>query len=99
MHGLQLCPHTRLRVVLLTDALCLSYSYFVKWVKLVFVWHVDPLLSGDSVNRFLTRANELARTGVFCTACADGCTRNNGYSNREMLFSVRSVYRCYKQDK
>jgi hypothetical protein len=34
---------------------------------------------------------------VFFAVRADSCTRNNGYSNRVTVFSVRSVSRCFKQ--
>jgi hypothetical protein len=37
--------------------------------------------------------------GVFCAIRADGCTRNNGYSNRGTVFPTQSVAMVYKRDK
>jgi hypothetical protein len=36
---------------------------------------------------------------VFCSTSADGCTRNNRYSNRGTVFSMQSVPKGYKRGK
>jgi hypothetical protein len=52
--------------------------------NIILLWHVDPLLSND---------REIIN---YTTAVTRQRTINN---NRETVFSVRSVPKCYKQDK
>jgi hypothetical protein len=56
------------------------------------LWHVDPLLGNDhEINSYTTAVtNSFAKKNV--------CMATIGNSNSEMVFSVQSLLRCYKQN-
>jgi hypothetical protein len=77
-----------------------KYSWLVAWglasdnnCYLSTLWHVDPLLGNDrEISKYTTAvtSNGFANKSVSTTTI--------GYSKRGMVFFVRSVPKCYKQD-